>query len=114
MTVDDLRLSDDIIEKTLDGWQMFNREQMRRIKQMDRGQLERFVLSFYKSGFSDCLEQVRKRVQEEAAAKHSNPDDEYEEVKADWEDVLRMIGEVEGIGPKLLQKIDNRFREEMG
>ena len=50
-------------------------------------------------------------MRKEASAKHSNPDDEYEEVKADWEDVLRIIGEVKGMTPKMLSEIDSKLRE---
>lgn len=36
---------------------------------------------------------------------------EEEEVKADWDDVLRIIGEVKGIGQKRLADIDKKMRE---
>ena len=73
--------------------------------------MERYIASIYRSGFEDGASACEEALRKEASAKHTNPDDEYEEVKADWEDVLRIIGEVKGMTPKMLSDIDRRLKE---
>ena len=103
-------VSDKAFEEAVSGG-LLTREKHRAIKQFSRKEMERYIASIYKSGFEDGCGAIYKAVQDEAAAKHSNPEDEYEEVKADWEDVLRLIGEVKGTTPELLADIDRKLRD---
>lgn len=103
-------VSENAFEEAVSGG-LLTREKHRTIKQFDRKTMERYIASIYRSGFEDGAEAVGKAIRQEAAARHTNPDDEYEEVKADWEDVLRVIAEVKGMTPKLLEDIDTRLKE---
>ena len=104
-----MKVTDEAFELVCSG--ILSRERHRAVKKFDRKQMERYIASIYRSGFEDGAEACEKAIRGEAAAKHANPDDEYEEVKADWEDVLRVIGEVKGMTPKLLEDIDTRLKE---
>ena len=103
-------VSDIAFEEAVSGG-LLTRDKYRAIKQFSRREMERYIASIYRSGFEDGATAVEKAIRDEAAAKHSNPEDEYEEVKADWEDVLRIIGEVKGTTPELLAAIDEKLRE---
>jgi len=105
-----LTVSDTAFEEAVNGG-ILSREKHRAIKGFDRKQMERYIASIYRSGFEDGCNAIYNSVQTEAAAKHSNPEDEFEEVKADWDDVLRLIGEVKGATPELLRDIDKKLRE---
>lgn len=111
------RVSDEAFEDAISGGVM-SRDTYRRLKQADRKGIERYIASVYRSGFEDgyneACNSVGEQIKAEAAAKFSNPDAEYEEVKADWEDVLRIIAEVKGMTPKLTAAIDEKLREVMG
>lgn len=106
----EIKVSDAAFEEAVSGG-LLSREKHRTIKQFDRKQMERYIASIYRSGFEDGAAAVEKAVRDEAAARHTNPEDEYEEVKADWEDVLRIIGEVKGTTPELIADIDRKLRE---
>ena len=107
-------VSDEAFESVLKDGGLINREKHRAIQRFDRRQMERYIASIYRSGFEDGCNAVQKAVADEAAAKHTNPEDEYEEVKADWDDVLRIIGSVKGMSGEMLKSIDERLREVMG
>lgn len=91
-----------------------NREKRRAIQQMNTRDLTRYIVRIFRLGFESGAEAIEKSVRQEAAAKHAEPESEYEEVKADWDDVLRIISEVKGVGPKLTAAIDARMKEAMG
>ena len=105
-----VKVSEAAFEEAVRGG-LLTREKHRTIKGFSRQEMERYIASIYRDGFEDGCNAIYKAVADEAAAKHSNPDDEYEEVKADWEDVLRLIGEVKGTTPELLRDIDRKLRE---
>lgn len=105
-----MKVSEEAFEAAVNGG-LLSREKHRAIKGFDRKQMERYIASIYRSGFEDGCNAIYDSVQAEAAAKHSNPEDEYEEVKADWDDVLRLIGEVRGMTPTLLKDIDTKLKE---
>lgn len=83
-----------------------NREKRRRIQQMTTEELKRYLVRIYRMGYEDGADACEQAARKEA--------EEAEEVKADWGDVLRMIGEVKGIGPKMLDAIDQKMKEVMG
>ena len=99
-----MKVSDEAFEEVTSGG-LLSREKHRKIKGFDRKTMERYIASIYRSGFEDGAEAVEKAIKEEAS------NDEYEEVKADWEDVLRIIGEVKGTTPELLSEIDKKLKE---
>ena len=80
-----------------------NRETRRRIQQMTTKELGAYLIRVYRRGFEDGADAIDQAMRQE--------EEECEEVQADWSDVLRIISEVKGIGPKLTQAIDNRFKE---
>ncbi len=88
-----------------------NREKRRAIQKMSPEDLTRYLIGIYRQGFEDGADAIDQSVRQEAAARHANPDDEYAEVRADWDDVLRLISEVRGVGPKLVAAIDKKLKE---
>lgn len=90
-----------------------NREKKRAIQQMSTKELTKYLVRLYRLGFEAGADAIDKAMRQEAEARHADPEAEYEEVKADWTDVLRIISEVKGIGPKLTQAIDERLKEAM-
>lgn len=108
--MDRVKVSEEAFEAAVAGG-LLTREKHRTIKCFSRQEMERYIASIYRDGFEDGCNAIYTAVADEAAAKHSNPDDEYEEIKADWEDVLRLIGEVKGTTPELLRDIDRKLRE---
>ena len=68
---------------------------------MNASEMMTYLVGVYRSGFEDGAEAMSQQSQED-------------EVKADWEDVLSLIGEVKGVGAKLLRAIDEHVREKMG
>lgn len=97
-----MRVSDEAFESVLHGG-LLTREQYRKIKSYSRQQMERWAASIYKTGLEDMAKALEEKVEQEAE----------DESKADWEDVLRIIGEVKGIGAKRLEEIDRKVREAM-
>lgn len=91
-----------------------NREKKRAIQQMTTKELARYLVRLYRLGFEAGADAIDKAMRQEAEARHADPAAEYEEVKAEWSDVLRIISEVRGIGPKLTAAIDERLKEAMG
>lgn len=91
-----------------------NRQKKRAIQSMSTKELTRYLVHLYRLGFEAGADAMDQAVRAEAAAKHSDPEGEYEEVKADWDDVLRLIAEVKGVGPKLTEAIDRKLKEAMG
>lgn len=106
-------VSDEAVEKVASELTL-TRQQRRELQRMDSKQLRRWMTNIYRQGFEDGAEAIDKAVRQEAEAKHADPEQEYEEVKADWDDVLRLIAEVKGVGPKLTEAIDRKLKEAMG
>ena len=109
-----MKISDESFERVLADGSLINREKHRAIRQFDRKQMERYIASIYRSGSEDGITAVQEAMKTEAAAKHSDPDLEYDEVQVGWEDVMRLIAEVKGTTPELLKAIDERLRGEFG
>ena len=105
-----MRVSDDAALKVAEELEV-NRAKRRAIQGMTAQELTRYLVRIYRLGFEAGADAIENAMRQEAAARHADPEAEYEEVKADWEDVLRVIGEVRGVGPKLLHAIDQKMRE---
>lgn len=84
------------------------REKRRDIQHMTRDQLQRYLVHLYRAGFEAGADAIQKHL---AALSHAE-DEGVEEVTVGWEDVLNVIADVKGIGPKLLGEIDRKLREE--
>lgn len=84
------------------------REKRRDIQHMTRDQLQRYLVYLYRAGFEAGADAIQKHL---AALSHAE-DEGVEEVTVGWEDVLNVIADVKGIGPKLLGEIDKKLREE--
>lgn len=97
------RVSDEAFAEATKG-SLLTRDQYRTIKGYNKREMELYMASIYRSGFDGCAEAMQKRAEEAAEA------EETEEVKRDWEDVLRMIAEVRGMTPEMLTEIDERMR----
>ncbi len=106
-------VSDEAVERVLES-AVLNRQQRREIQKLGAQDFQRWLVLFYRKAFEDGAEAVGKAVRQEAEARHTDPEQEYEEVKADWDDVLRLIAEVKGVGPKLTEAIDKKLKEAMG
>lgn len=107
------RVTDEAVERVTSEL-VVNRQKKRAIQSMSTKELTRYLVHLYRQGFEAGADAMDQAVRMEAAAKHSEPEGEYEEVKADWDDVLRLISEVKGIGKKLTEAIDQKMKEAMG
>ena len=97
------KVSDEAFAEATRG-SLLTRDQYRAIKGYNRREMELYIASIYRSGFDGCAKAMQKKAEEAAEA------EETEEVKRDWEDVLRMIAEVRGMTPEMLTEIDERMR----
>ena len=103
-------VSDAAVEAIIEDLRV-TREKRRSIQNMTREQLQRYLVYLYRQGFEAGADAIQKYLEEqrEQAEAEAMP---FEEVKLDWEDVLAVIAKVKGIGPKTLQAIDNKLKEE--
>lgn len=99
------RVSEDAVKVATDEL-VVNREKRRQIQKMTTEELKRYLVRIYRMGFEDGADACEQAARKEA--------EETEEVKVDWGDVLMVIGEVKGIGPKMLDAIDKKMKEAMG
>lgn len=99
------RVSEEAVSKVVSEM-VVNREKRRQIQKMTTEELKRYLVRIYRMGFEDGADACEQAARKEA--------EETEEVKVDWGDVLRIIGEVKGIGPKMLDAIDQKMKEVMG
>ena len=108
-----LELSKDIVKTTVSKGFMLSRDEYRTIKGYSREQMTRYVLEVYKHGFGDGLDAVQKAVESNAAAKASEAaeDEDVEEVKMDWSDVLDVIATVKGVSADMIKDIDRTLKE---
>ena len=84
------------------------REKRRRIQAMTKDELQRYLVHLYRGGFEDGVNTVQEKLAEEADIE---PEDDVTEIQVSWEDVLAVIGQVRGIGPKTLAEIDKALKE---
>lgn len=103
-------VSEDSFEEVAAGLIM-TREKRREIQKMNRDDLQRYLIRLYKLDFEDGMDALQAMLEQKAeeAEEDTLP---FEAVTLDWEDVLSVIAKVRGIGPRLLQKIDEKLREE--
>ena len=111
-----LELSKDIVKTTLSKGFMLSRDEYRTIKGYSREQMTRYVLEVYKHGFGDGLDAVQKAVENnalaaEARASEAAEDEDVEEVKMDWSDVLDVIATVKGVSADMIKDIDRTLKE---
>ena len=83
-----------------------NRAKKRAIQQMTTKELTTYLVRIYRIGFEDGATAC-----EEAAKLEAEKALPFEEVQVDWDDVLSLIREVKGIGPKTVQAIDSKLKE---
>ncbi|MBQ6232827.1 MAG: hypothetical protein IJJ80_04910 [Clostridia bacterium] len=86
------------------------REKRRGIQSMTQEQLQRYLVYLYRQGFeagADAIQQHLEMIHEQAE-EEALP---FEDVQVAWEDVLAVIAQVKGIGPKMLEKIDSKLKE---
>lgn len=105
-----MKVSDAAVDQVMEEL-VINREKKRAIQGMTTPELTRYLVRLYRLGFEAGADAIEQAMKQEAAARHSGPEEEYEEIKADWDDVLRLISEVKGIGPKLTWAIDQKLKE---
>ena len=101
----------EVLEKVL-GELRITREKRRQIQMLSRQDLQRYLIRLYKLGYEDGINAVEGRLGTERDIRQK--EDAEEEVKVDWDDVLKLIGEVRGIGKKLTEAIDKKLKEAMG
>lgn len=98
-------ISDDA-EKQVISELIVGREKRRQIQNLSRQDLQRYLVRLYRLGFDAGADAVQKQLEEKVQ------EDIYEEeVSVDWEDVLKVISEVRGVGPRILQAIDTKLKE---
>ena len=99
-----MRVSDEAVNRVTEEL-VINREKKRAIQQMTTKELTAYLVRIYRLGFeagADAVEQAAEKKKDEALPF----------VEVDWEDVLQLISEVKGVGPKLTQAIDEKLRRE--
>ena len=106
-------VTEEAVKNVLDEL-VITREKRRRIQGMNAKELGAYIVDIYRQGFESGAQAIEKAMQQEAESRNADPESEYKEVKADWDDVLRIISEVKGVGPKLTAAIDQRMKEAMG
>lgn len=97
-----MKVTEEAVQRVLSEM-VVNREKRRQIQKMTTEDLKRYLVRIYRMGFEDGADACEQAARNEA--------EETEEVKVDWDDVLRVIGEVKGIGPKMLDAIDQKMKE---
>lgn len=85
-----------------------NREKRRAIRNFSVDQLQRYIVDIYRSGFQDGCDAVIDKINSEYVEKVNS---DVEEIQVDWEDVLSLISQVKGVGPKILNAIDQKLKE---
>lgn len=95
------------------------REKRRAIKNFSTEELQRYLVRIYRYGFQDGCDAVYNRIGKEAEEnpmagtvfKSSGKEENVEEIQIDWNDILDLIREVKGIGPKTIAAIDEKLKE---
>lgn len=89
---------------------VITRERRREIQKMSRDELQAWVINFYKAAFEDGINQIERlfEIRYEEADAEALP---FEEISVSWEDVLAVIAQVKGVGPKILANIDKKLKE---
>ncbi len=100
-----MKVTEEAVQRVLSEM-VVNREKRRQIQKMTTEELKRYLVRIYRMGFDDGADACEQAARKEA--------EETEEVKVDWGDVLKLIGEVKGIGPKMLDAIDQKMKEVIG
>ena len=95
-------VSEETVRRDIDEI-VITRDERRRIQKLDQRDFKEYLVKFYHKAFIDGAEACQYVIE------HAEGD--TEEVKVDWEDVLKLISEVKGIGKKLLAEIDEKLRE---
>lgn len=100
---------DEAVENALStGILNISREKWKRIKSFTREEFLRYIVSIYRDGFQDGMDTVTEKIKADHVEAY---DPDTEEVQIDWEDILKLIGEVEGVTPEILAKIDKKLKE---
>lgn len=114
-----IRVTDKAVDIVMQDGLKINRERRRAIKNFSPEELQRYIVNIYRNGFQDGCDAVLERINNEAEEnpmagsvfKQNEDDGEVDEIQIDWEDILNIIREVKGIGPKLLNDIDKKLKE---
>lgn len=102
-------VSDTAVEAVIDELRVI-REKRRSIQNMNRDELQRYLVAIFREGFDAGADAIQKHLE----IIHEQAEDEalpFEEVQVAWDDVLNVIAQVKGIGPKMLEKIDSKLKE---
>ena len=100
-----MRVSEEAVQNVTNEL-VINREKRRAIQQMTTKELTAYLVRIYRFGFEDGADAC-----EHAAKMEAEKALPFEDVQVDWEDVLQLIREVKGIGPKTVAKIDEKLKE---
>lgn len=99
-------VSDDAFNAAIDELKV-TREKRRQIQSFTQRELAVYIGRLYRMGFEDGANAVQQEVNEEINS--IKGDDE--EISVEWEDVLKVIGSVQGVSEKLLIDIDRKLKE---
>lgn len=99
-------VSDEAVNAIIQELKM-SREKRRSIQNMNKDELQRYLINLYREGFEDGAEALQRHL---SALSHAD-DEGVEEVSIGWEDVLRVIADVKGMTDDMLDAIDKKLKE---
>lgn len=85
-------ISDSAVAKVM-GEAVLTRDNWKRLQHMSREEMQRYLVAYYRTAFEDGANAVAT-------------------VEIPWEKILDVISNVKGVGPALLQRIDEAVRGE--
>ena len=104
-----ITVSDSAVDNALNSGELnLSREKWRKLKNFSREDFLRYIVSIYRDGFQAGCDAITEKIKADRVEAY---DPETEEVQIDWQDILDLIGEVKGIGPKLKAAIDEKMKE---
>ena len=94
-------VSEKAVQEAIEGI-VVNREKRRDIQRMTAKEMTEYLVRLYRSGFEDGADAIQRHLEDTV---------DEDEVSISWDDVLKVIADVRGIGEKTVRKIDERLRE---
>jgi hypothetical protein len=85
-------ISDSAVAKVM-GEAVLTRDNWKRLQHMSREEMQRYLVAYYRTAFEDGANAVAT-------------------IEVPWDRILEVISNVKGVGPALLQRIDEAVRGE--
>ena len=100
-------VSEKAVQEAVEGI-VVNREKRRDIQRLSTRDMTAYLVRIYRAGFEDGADAIQKHLED--TVDHAT-DEAMDEVSIAWDDVLKVISEVRGIGAKTIRKIDEKLKE---